>query len=37
MGLFNGLAIVAIAIMFDRISQAYVKRSQKNLGGMHDD
>ena len=36
MGLFNGLAIVAIAIMFDRISQAYVKRSQKNLGGMHD-
>ncbi len=37
MGLFNGLAIVAIAIMFDRISQAYAKRSQKNLGGMHDD
>ena len=36
MGLFNGLAIVAIAIMFDRITQAYVKRSQKNLGGMHD-
>lgn len=36
MGLFNGLAIVAIAIMFDRISQAYVKRSRKNLGGMHD-
>lgn len=33
MGLFNGLAIVAIAIMFDRISQAYAKRSQKNLGG----
>ena len=37
MGLFNGLAIVAIAIMFDRISQAYVKRSQKYLGRMHDD
>ena len=37
MGLFNGLAIVAIAIMFDRISQAYAKRSQKNLGGKHDD
>jgi glycine betaine/proline transport system permease protein len=37
MGLFNGLAIVAIAIMFDRTSQAYAKRSQKNLGGMHDD
>ena len=36
MGLFNGLAIVAIAIMFDRISQAYAKRSQKNLGGKHD-
>ena len=34
MGLFNGLAIVAIAIMFDRISQAYAKRSQKNLGGQ---
>ena len=37
MGLFNGLAIVAIAIMFDRISQTYAKRSQKNLGGKHDD
>ena len=37
MGLFNGLAIVAIAIMFDRISQAYAKRSQKNLGGMRDE
>lgn len=34
MGLFNGLAIVAIAIIFDRISQAYAKRSQKNLGGQ---
>lgn len=34
MGLFNGLAIVAIAIMFDRVSQAYAKRGQKNRGGM---
>ena len=36
MGLFNGLAIVAVAIMFDRVSQAYAKRSQKHLGGMPD-
>jgi glycine betaine/proline transport system permease protein len=35
MGLFNGLAIVVIAIMFDRVSQAYAKRSQKHLEGMH--
>ena len=35
MGLLNGLAIVAIAIMFDRVSQAYAKRSQKHLEGMH--
>ncbi len=34
MGLFNGLAIVAIAIMFDRVSQAYAKRRQKYLEGM---
>ena len=34
MGLFNGLAIVVIAIMFDRISQAYAKRRQKHLEGM---
>jgi glycine betaine/proline transport system permease protein len=31
MGLFNGLAIVAIAIVLDRISQAYGKRLQKHL------
>jgi len=37
LGLLNGLAIVAIAIMFDRVSQAYAKRSQKYLGGMHGD
>lgn len=35
MGLLNGLAIVAIAIMFDRVSQAYAKRSQKHMGEMH--
>ena len=37
MGLFNGLAIVALAIVFDRVSQAYAKRSQKHLQGMHHD
>ena len=31
LGLFNGLAIVALAIIFDRVSQAYAKRSQKYL------
>ena len=35
MGLFNGLAIVVIAIMFDRVSQTYAKRRQKHLEGMH--
>jgi glycine betaine/proline transport system permease protein len=29
MGLFNGLAIVAIAIVFDRVSQSYGRRMQK--------
>lgn len=33
MGLFNGLAIVALAIVFDRVSQAYAKRTQRHLGG----
>ena len=37
MGLLNGLAIVAIAIMFDRVSQSYAKRRQKHLGGMYGD
>ncbi len=37
MGLFNGLAIVGIAIMFDRVSQAYAKRSQKYLEGIKGD
>jgi len=36
MGLFNGLAIVALAIVFDRVSQAYAKRTQKHLGGPQD-
>lgn len=35
LGLLNGLAIVAIAIMFDRVSQAYAKRSQKHLKGLN--
>lgn len=37
LGLFNGLAIVALAIIFDRVSQTYAKRSQKHLGGMNND
>ncbi|MGB0662675.1 MAG: ABC transporter permease [Pontibacterium sp.] len=36
LGLFNGLAIVALAIMFDRVSQAYAKRTQRHLGDKHD-
>ena len=35
MGLFNGLAIVAIAIIFDRVSQAYGLRMQKHRGVGH--
>jgi glycine betaine/proline transport system permease protein len=35
MGLFNGLAIVAIAIVFDRVSQAYGLRIQKHRGVGH--
>ena len=35
MGLLNCLAIVVIAIVFDRVSQAYAKRSQKHLEGLH--
>jgi glycine betaine/proline transport system permease protein len=31
MGLFNGLAIVALAITFDRVSQAYARRSQRHM------
>lgn len=33
LGLLNGLAIVALAIIFDRVSQAYARRAQKHLGG----
>jgi glycine betaine/proline transport system permease protein len=33
-GLLNGLAIVVIAIMFDRVSQAYARRTQKHLEGI---
>jgi len=35
MGVFNGLAIVGIAIIFDRASQAYGKRLQKHLEAQH--
>jgi glycine betaine/proline transport system permease protein len=35
MGMFNGLAIVGIAIIFDRVSQAYGKRLQKHLEVVH--
>ncbi len=30
LGVFNGLAIVGIAIMFDRVSRAHGKRLQKH-------
>lgn len=33
LGLFNGLAIVALAIIFDRVSQAYAKRTQVHIQG----
>jgi len=35
MGMLNGLAIVGIAIVFDRVSQAYGKRLQKHLEAPH--
>lgn len=35
MGVLNGLAIVGIAIIFDRVSQAYGKRLQKHLEMVH--
>ncbi|WP_087020733.1 ABC transporter permease [Thaumasiovibrio subtropicus] len=37
LGLLNGLAIVALAIMFDRASQAYAKRTQAHLGDLKHD
>ena len=37
LGLMNGLAIVALAIIFDRVSQSYGQRLQKHrLGDQHD-
>ncbi len=35
MGMFNGLAIVGIAIIFDRVSQAFGKRLQKQQEATH--
>lgn len=35
LGIFNGLAIVGIAIIFDRVSQAYGKRLQKHQEVVH--
>jgi glycine betaine/proline transport system permease protein len=35
LGVFNGLAIVGIAIVFDRITQAYGKRLQRHLEVVH--
>ena len=35
LGMFNGLAIVGIAIIFDRISQAFGKRLQRHLEVVH--
>jgi glycine betaine/proline transport system permease protein len=35
LGLFNGFAIVGIAIIFDRVSQEYGRRLQKHLEVVH--
>ena len=36
MGLLNGLAIVVLAIIFDRVSQGYAQRSQRHMRNTHD-
>jgi glycine betaine/proline transport system permease protein len=36
LGLFNGLAIVGIAIVFDRVSQAWGFRVQRHRQANHD-
>ena len=36
MGLLNGLAIVALAIIFDRVSQSFVKRLQQHRSGSRE-
>lgn len=35
LGILNGLAIVGVAVIFDRVSQAYGKRLQKHLEIVH--
>lgn len=35
LGIFNGLAIVGIAVIFDRVSQTYGKRLQKHREAVH--
>ncbi|WP_261817645.1 ABC transporter permease [Vibrio gallicus] len=37
LGLLNGFAIVALAILIDRASQAYAKRTQAHLGDLKHD
>ena len=37
LGLLNGLAIVALAVIFDRVSQRYGKRLQQHRRGALDD
>ena len=36
MGLFNGLAIVALAIIFDRVSQSFGHRIQQHRSGARE-
>ena len=36
LGLLNGMAIVALAIIFDRVSQAWAKRAQQYGGSHHE-